>query len=220
MNTALQEFLLVCTLFVSLNGIAQIANRDYTVGEKLRYRMTGLNRSSGSEQTYTVDSFHTVKTDGETILEEISWVDDEEPGFRQKLSLDLSYNQPFPNPAIIPPHLVGPAFDLLTFYVDYRLILDSKLTEPGDSAYIEHGKPSSWAAGNLLVGEDCLDFEISLEAVFSDIMRFKVQHISPRKGICVKLSAPWMKESVVAGQFNNWVQRSIMMLRLGMSTLR
>src|SRR5205823_14093181 len=88
--------------------------------------------------------------------------------FRQRLSLDTGFTLAVPDLRQAPPMLIGPITDLLTFYSDLQLALRKNLISPGDHAYVEFGKPSSWADGTrVLLGEDSIDFDLTLKSVNS-----------------------------------------------------
>jgi len=181
--------------------------------------MLGLNDG----RRYLAESEHTVKkqSTGE-FFEEITWKRIVRDGkeidlsklsdFRQILSLDENFISPLPNLAQIPaeilPYLVGPIFDLMTFYVDTNPILfREKLSdiEKGLSVYIPFSKPASWADGSrVLMGEDCIDFNVSLSGTDS-LFALRVEHVGPPLKTCVSLPETWMA-SPLKSRPNNWVQ--------------
>jgi hypothetical protein len=72
---------------------------------------------------------------------------------------------------------------------------------------VPHGTPNSRAAGaNLLIGEDSIDFDITLQFVdpSAQVATILVQHVPPAKPQ-VNLPAPWMREPVEKAP-NNWVE--------------
>ena len=93
----------------------------------------------------------------------------------------------------------------MTFYVDLRLgSQQDELKRPGDTVYVKHGLPNSWADGSsVLLGEDCIDFDLTLLSIGRH-PRLLVKHVPP-KASCIRTPADWMKEPVSVHP-NNWVQ--------------
>jgi hypothetical protein len=106
--------------------------------------------------------------------------------------------------------LIGPSADLLTFYADLWLaIKQGALVHSGDHVYVRHGTPSSWADGTrTLIGQDSIDFDITLSVVNPDTGTAKllVRHLPPSKPQ-IPIPAKWM-EAPVADTANNWIQVS------------
>jgi hypothetical protein len=189
--------------------------RRYQEGEKLTYKMKGLNE----QWHYEIQADGIVKKspDG-TYFEEFAWShlisDGKESllspatsSLRQDLTLDPKRTPGFPNLSQVDPRLVGPLTDLLTFYVDVRLaIKNGNLAKAGDHFYFKRGTPASWADGNyVLVGESSIDFDITLKKVdqSNNTVILLARHVPPEKPE-VKLLANWMHKPV-ADTPNNWV---------------
>lgn len=206
-------------LFISILPKAEAApgfQRSYNEGEILTYIMTGLNDGVA----YTAMSEGLVKRNSQnSFFEEFSWTDlsvsgsklvlsSDDLSFRHFLSLDRTYTTPFPNISNINKFLIGPVFDLMTFYVDVQLFyMRFGELKPGDSLRIPHGSPNSWADGKrVIIGEDCIDFLLRLEEMdhSSHIAKIQVDHLPPENA-CVQFPADWMKKPV-SDSANNWVQ--------------
>ena len=196
--------------------------RHYVEGETIRYLMTGVNEGREYTINYMAEAEALVQRDDQgRFVEEFRWtrlvvagqevpLDEASADFRQRLSLDQNYEMVPPRPGEISginPMLIGPVFDLMTFYVDLHPSLhQGRLVEAGDSVYVEHGQPNSWADGtNTLVGEDCIDFELTLEGVSERAAQLRVRHVPPQE-TSIKLPAAWMQERVNPKTANNWVQ--------------
>jgi hypothetical protein len=191
-------------------------HRQYHDGETLVYNMTGLNES----WHYTIQAQGIVKKDASgAYVEEYRWtnlVSDGQPtalspgsdAFRERLSLDPDQGVTPPDPSSIDPKLVGPAMDLMTFYVDLWLAdKTGQLTHAGDHFYFKYGAPSSWANGSQVVlGLTSLDFDFTLKSVdpSSGTAVLIARHVPPEKSQ-VTLPAAWM-QTPVADTPNNWVQ--------------
>lgn len=191
-------------------------HRAYREGEKLAYHMKGVNES----WHYEIDAVGEVKKDAAgRFIEEFQWTHMTSEGqpvtlttaadYRQRLTLDPGVNPSGPNLTSVDPKMVGPVTDLMTFYVD--LWLPSKLGvlhKSGDHFYFRNPMgPSSWADGTrVLVGEDLIDFDLTLKTVdtAAGTALLEVKHVGPRDG-GLPLKAEWMKTPVGAGA-NNWVE--------------
>jgi hypothetical protein len=196
--------------------VAISLDRTYKPGEYLQYEMTGSNR--GWE--YQIQANDWVKQDEEgTFYEEIGWsnlrsnapmtLSPSSLSFRQVLSLAptskylaipllLSTVQPF---------LIGPITDMLTFYSDIFLARKMKLTQVGQHAYFEYGKPNSWADGQrVLLGQDSVDFDLTLLSSNAQdhTAVLLIRHVPP-KHPQMELPAPWM-QTPIGDAANNWVQ--------------
>ena len=192
--------------------------RTYVAGEQLGYVMTASNRNRESTRHYTAEcQGRVVQTDDGTFYEEFRWIrlevdgqeialDDASRSFVQRLSLDPDYELGAPDIRGVNPMLIGPIFDLMTFYVDTHPSLhQGRLARRGDRMYVAHGQPNSWADGTrVLVGEDCIDFELTLADVGPESAQLLVRHVPPRES-SIHLPAAWMREPVGDGP-NNWVQ--------------
>ena len=193
-----------------------LLTRRYQEGEKLIYRMKGVNQA----WRYEIQATGVVKKDSAgKYTEEYAWSNPVSNGevftlppasarFRQVISLDPEQIPAIPNLAEIHPTLIGPVTDLLTFYCDLWLpIRLGKLARAGDHFYRERGAPASWADGHRVVlGEDSIDFDVTLAEIdeSSHVATLVVRHLPPRQPN-LRLPAAWMREPV-AGTPNNWVQ--------------
>lgn len=205
----------IALLAQDISPSANLLLRRYQEGEKLTYKMKGLNE----QWHYEIQADGTVKkaADG-TYFEEFAWSHlisngKESPlspatsRLRQDLTLDLRRTPAFPNLSQVDPRLVGPLTDMLTFYVDVRFaIKNGTLAKAGDHFYFKRGTPASWADGNyVLVGESSIDFDITLKEVnqTNNTVTLLARHVPPKKPE-VKLPADWMHKPVTDTP-NNWV---------------
>src|SRR5262249_39597616 len=125
---------------------------------------------------------------------------------RQRLTLSPEFMLP-PDVARPDPQLIGPVLDLLTFYVDLWLSAKMPLARAGDHAHMPRSTPNSWADGRyVLVGEDAIDFDITLTAVDSAAgrARLRVSHVPPAR-VAVRFPASWMQPPLFDTP-NNWVE--------------
>lgn len=215
--------LLAVLLSLSLPAEAQTSSpvptpfhRSYVEGQILHYRMQGINEA----WHYSVEAKGTVKKDGNGVFyEDFGWsnmLTDGKPeilaasmvGYTQHLSLDPAQFPGPPNLNGVDPKMVGPVTDLMTFYVDYWLAAKfNQLQKPGDHFYFANPTVPSWADGQrVLVGEDAIDFDMTLKSVDTakGIAELEVRHVAPAQPR-IHLAALWM-QAPVAGQANNWVQ--------------
>jgi hypothetical protein len=193
--------------------------RRYVEGESTRYIMTGVNRGREHTITYSAEAEARVMRDDQgRFIEEVRWtrlvlagqeipLDEASANFRERVSLDPAADMSPPDIAGINPMLIGPVFDLMTFYVDLHPSLhQGRLSKPGDRVHVAHGQPNSWADGaNVIIGEDCIDFELTLERVEDSEAVLHVRHVPPRE-TSVTLPAPWLQERMNPASPNNWVQ--------------
>jgi hypothetical protein len=191
----------------------------YVAGETARYTMTGSHQGREFTVTYTAECESTVKRDAkDRFIEEFRWtrlnvagqdtpLDEVSRNFRQVVSLDPEVELTPPDITGINPMLIGPVFDLMTFYVDLHPSLhQGKLKSAGDRVHVAHGEPNSWADGtNVILGEDCIDFELTLSKMDDSVAVLNVRHVPPAKST-IKLPAAWMQERVKPDSPNNWVQ--------------
>ncbi len=190
--------------------------RRYAEGETLHYRMEGTNQGRSGTTRYRVDADGVVRRDSlGRFFEEFEWshlvqndtaVRVAPSAARQRLTLATEYTIP-PDLRSTAPVLVGPALDLLTFYVDLWLAAKLPLARAGDRIRVPGPGSTSWADGrSLLVGEDAVDFDVSLTAVDStaDVARVLVRHVPPEQAR-VRLPSEWMRAPAY-GSPNNWVQ--------------
>lgn len=194
--------------------------RRYRDGESTTYHMTASNQDVHRDLKYEADAVGTVKknTDG-VFVEDFEWtglVMNGKPvplptgkdAVHQVLSRDPAFRLGVPDLSKVPPALIGPITDLLTFYADLQLaVRDGKLNKPGDHFYFAHGVPASWADGTTVcVGEDSIDFDVSLSEVDekAGTATTVVKHVPPEKPQIRKV-ADWTSVPV-AGVENNWIQ--------------
>ena len=191
-------------------------HRSYQEGQTLAYHMTGTNEA----WHYTVEAKATVRKGANgAFYEDFSWSDmktDGKPealsvnmaGYTQRLSLDPNQFPAAPNLNGVDPKMVGPVTDMLTFYVDYWLAAKfNRLVKPGDHFYFSNPTIPSWADGQrVLVGEDAIDFDMTLVSVDTakGTAELEVKHVPPAQA-GVHLAAAWM-QAAVGGRPNNWVQ--------------
>ncbi len=192
-----------------------LLTRRYTEGEKLVYAMKGNNE--GWE--YEIQANGVVKKDsaGHTV-EEFSWsnfksnapmtLNDASLNFRQTLSLSPDSHPSAPDLSKVQPFLIGPITDMLTFYADLWLAMQqANFNHAGDHAYVKLGTPASWADGNyVLLGEDSIDFDLTLKGVDSakQVATVLARHVPPKEP-AVKLPSDWMRVPV-SDTPNNWVE--------------
>ena len=192
--------------------------RQYIAGETIRYVMTGVNESPQRIRRYAAEARSRVLQEEDGVfVEEIQWtslevdgtkieLDEASLNFRQYVSLDPGYQMTPPNFIGVNPMLIGPIFDLMTFYVDLHPDLhQNSLVNAGDAVHVPHGRPNSWADGmRVIVGEDCIDFELELESVGPEQATLRVRHVPPQE-LGVRLPADWMR-AAESETPSNWVQ--------------
>lgn len=196
--------------------------RRYREGESLAYHMTATNQGRGGAIHYEADAHGVVKKDASgAFVEEYTWsnlrfngqkvpLPESVAEFRQLLSLDPALLPALPNLGGVNPMLIGPIADLLTFYADdWLAIKQDALQIAGDHVYAKHGTANSWADGvRTLVGEDSIDFDITLNEVNQQggMAKMTVRHVPPAQPQ-IRKPAKWM-ETPVADTANNWVEVS------------
>ncbi len=210
--------LLLFMLIFSGHLLNSFPFRKYKEGNSFYYKMIGFN--NGKE--YEAVSHHQVKKQGDTFFEKVNWVSLQFDGkvislksmkdFDQILSLDKKHSGSFPDISKIDGKIrnliVGPIFDLMTFYVDLNPRLFFKKIdelEKGQPILFPYNKPSSWADGHFVIlGEDCINFRILFQ---NDKKRpfLRVEHIAPEKNLNITFPEKWMKNTIGPGE-NNWVQ--------------
>jgi hypothetical protein len=159
-------FLLASTLLAAQTtaGPRSPLARHYREGEALTYQMTAVN----DDWHYTAETAGIVKKNADgSYSEEFRWIGMTSNGqpvvlspstsaFRMQLSLDPARMPSGPDLSKVDRQLIGPALDLMTFYVD--LWITNKvgmLQHPGDHFYVPNPRPSSWADGTrVLTGEE------------------------------------------------------------------
>jgi hypothetical protein len=191
--------------------------RRYTSGTVSHYLMTGNNDG----WQYSIGATDVVKRDTSgRYYEEIGWsgltsnahqtLTPASLALRQTVSLDdpSSYMR-VPNLATVQPLLIGPITDTLTIYSDLLLAIQSKLVQPGQTAYVSRTTPNSWADGqHVLLGQDVVDFSLKVETVnpAEHSETLLIQHVPP-PALHIQLPAKWMHEPTSA-EPNNFVQVS------------
>lgn len=178
--------------------------------------MTAVN----DDWHYTAEAAAIVKKNADgTYREEFRWVgmtSNGQPivlsastsGFRMQLSLDPALTPSGPDLSKVDRQLIGPALDLMTFYVD--LWLTNKigiLRHSGDHFYVPNPRPSSWADGTrVLTGEDLIDFDLNFQSIdpAKKTALLVVHHVPPAHSN-LKFPAAWMEEPV-ADTPNNWIE--------------
>ena len=194
--------------------------RKYHEGEKTTYHMTASNKDVHRDLQYEADAVCTVRKQADGVfVDDFEWtalVVNQKPvalpsgkeAVHQVLSRNPAFRLSIPDLSKVPPALIGPITDLLTFYADLQLaVRDGKLNKPGDHFYFKHGSPASWADGaSVLVGEDSIDFDVSLSDVNekAGTATTIVKHVPPEKSQIRKV-ADWTSVPV-AGAENNWIQ--------------
>ena len=215
-------FVVACggSTFSNAQAASTAANplhRQYREGERLTYHMKAQNES----WHYEIDAEGVVKKDATgRFFEEFQWTHMTSGGqpvslalsvgdYRQKLTLDPDQIPSGPDLTKVDPKLIGPITDMMTFYAD--LWLANKLgvlKKAGDHFYFRNPMPpSSWADGKrVLVGEDAVDFDITLKSMdaTAGTALVEVNHVPP-KNSALPFKAGWMQEPVGSGA-NNWVQ--------------
>jgi hypothetical protein len=194
-------------------------HRRYQDGETLSYRMRTSNRDATGTITYEAECHAQVTKDPSgNFYERYSWrrlnfdgktVPLPIDGFHEDLSLDPEFKLSVPNLRLVPPALIGPITDLLTFYADAQLAMrQGRLVRTGDRVYVPNGKPNSWAdARSVVLGEDAIDFDIVFERADHRTATVVVRHVPPQKPR-IQIPAPWMRSPVVDHEANNWVEVS------------
>ena len=190
-------------------------HRQYHEGEKLAYRMTGVNE----DWHYTIEATGQVKRDSSgAFFEEYQWSDLKSAGqptplspqtadFRQRLSLDPNQNPSMPDLSKVDPKIIGPITDFMTFYADLWIAIKTgQLKGPGDHFYMPYGVPSSWADGTYVrLGQSSIDFDMTWKSTDSTghTAELEIRHVPPTKSM-VTLPAAWM-QAPVGDKPNNWV---------------
>jgi hypothetical protein len=225
---ALLPYLVPARIVQGINGNVvaaaplKLLNRHYQDGEKLSYHMKATNKGFLGTTSYEADAIGVVKIDSNgRFYEEYKWTNlivntkhivlpAASLNYRQSLSLApgaTGYGWPFADLNRVHPRLTGPILDLYNFYVDLQLAMaQTNLTHAGDHVFLKYGKPAFWTHGSTVLGEDSIDFDITLEKIdrTNQIATILVRHVPPEKPQ-IKLPAEWM-HMPVADTPNNWVQ--------------
>jgi hypothetical protein len=175
-------------------------------------------KGKNNEWAYEIRITGTVRNDaGGQFIDEFAWSDFVSDGVPRALTpeeqamrvqVTLAGGRPFvmPNLAKAGP-IVGPVTDLLTFYADLFLAMHvGVLVRSGDHIKVPSPAIGSWAAGPILIGEDAVDFDITLTDIDTDrgVARLLIKHVPPAAP-GIRLVAEWMRQPV-ADTANNWVQ--------------
>jgi hypothetical protein len=206
-------FVLSSAFALSAQG-GPVLVRRYVEGERLQYLMKGQNDGT----TYEVRIIGVVKkgADGR-LLEEFSFsnfISNGKPvalspsaeAFRVGVRLQKG-EPPFTPPDLSKaPRLIGPITDLLTFYSDLFLAMfEGELRNAGERFFFQNPVVPSWADGNFVViGEDAIDFDITLTHMSAGVASLLIKHVPPAQPK-IRLPAEWMRKPV-ADTPNNWVQ--------------
>ncbi|HET9868089.1 MAG TPA: hypothetical protein VFQ06_12400 [Nitrospira sp.] len=191
-----------------------LLRRTYIEGECLRYHMKGEDGGT----TYEVRLTASVKKDAENrFFEEYAWSDLVKNGAPRALSptaqaFRLAVTlEPGGVPFLLPDlskaeGLVGPVTDLMTFYADLFLAMHAGvLRKPGDHFYFPNPVKASWADGRtVIIGEDDIDFDITLKEIDASSAVVLIKHVPP-PAPKIRFVADWMR-SPVADSPNNWVE--------------
>ena len=189
--------------------------RRYVEGDRVEYLMKAQHDNS----SYQVRISGTTKkaSDGR-FVDEFAWSDLVVNGAPRalaatsqafRLTVTLEGETPFEMPDLSKaPGLIGPVTDLMTFYADLFLAMhQGALRKAGDRFYFPNPTTSSWADGTVvLLGEDHIDFDITLTAVdaASRVASLLIKHVPPTAPK-IRPPAGWM-QTRVADTPNNWVQ--------------
>ena len=209
-NVWLGLLLVTAVSTVTLFAAESLLERRYKDGEKLTYKMHGLNNN----WKYEIQANGVVMESGGKLFEEYGWtgmtgidLSAASLAFRQKLSLSPNFTLTVPDLSKVQPQMIGPITDLLTFYADMQVAQHGQLSKAGDHYYFKHGAPNSWADGAYYVlGQDSIDFDVTLTKVdaANKIADLNVRHVPPQNPE-IKLPAEWMRKPV-ADTPNNWVE--------------
>jgi len=192
-------------------------SRQYREGEKISYHMKATNKDRLKTMSYEAQADGMVKKDAAShFYEEYQWsgvvwngqTAPVPPDFRQILSLDPGSRPQLPDLQHAGSDLVGPTLDLFTFYTDLMMALrNPELKSTGNHAYVKIGGPNSWAAGEgLILGEDSIDFELTVQSVdrSANVVTLLVRHVPPTQPK-IHMPAAWM-HTPVTDTPNNWVE--------------
>ena len=192
--------------------------RRYLVGDSVHYAMVASNQGRTETLRYSARADGVVSKDSlGRFVEDLEWSHLTRDGaavalpagtaaVRQRVSLAPEVMLP-PDVAHGDPRLVGPVLDLFTFYVDLWLAAKMPLARPGDHVRFPRNTPNSWADRRyVILGEDAIDFEITLLSIDSASGRAKLQvrHVPPATAV-VHPPVTWMQAPLFDTP-NNWVQ--------------
>jgi len=199
-------FLLMVVLDIQ-QSTGPLLKRRYRIGDEWSYRMEGVN--NGDRYALTIAGAVRQRTDGHSI-DELTWPGPQD--LRQVITLDGTAGPFLPADVAAgiakAPRLVGPFTDMLTFYADLYLAMHQDgLQKAGDHVLVANPQTGSWADGRtVIVGEDHVDFDLTLSAVDStaDSATLIAKHIPPPTPK-IHLPADWMRPAI-ADTPNNFVE--------------
>jgi hypothetical protein len=192
--------------------------RRYRLGDSLHYVMDASNQGRAQTIRYSAHADGVVANDSlGRFVEDLEWSHFVRDGAAVSLSAGaVAVHQRVslapdvmlaPDVAHADPRLIGPVLDLLTFYVDLWLSAKMPLARPGDRARFPRNTTNSWADGrSVILGEDAVDFEMTLLSIDSTNGRAKLQvrHVPPATAV-VHPPAAWMQVPLYDTP-NNWVE--------------
>lgn len=190
--------------------------RRYAVGDTIHYHMRAINVEGADTIRYqaAVDG-RVVRDSTGLFIEQLIWshlvrgsasiaLTTDAARVGQALSLASGW-QPVPGLSGLDPRLVGPVLDLFTFYVDLKLAASQPaIAKRGDHVFLPIGVGGSWADGmRTILGQDAVDFDVTLEELSRDQAKVVVKHLAPAVEK-LELPAAWMHDPV-GDRPNNWV---------------
>lgn len=192
-----------------------LLRRTYLEGERLTYRIRGNDNEDGKVTTYDATAVGVVRRDSlGRFLEDYLW-SFSAPGappdtakMHQSVSLAREVIPAPPDLRRLDMRLVGPALDFMTFYVDLWLAgLQPSLTRAGAGAYFPSSANGAWTDGrHVILGEDAIDFDMSVASADGDSIVLVVWHVPPGKSR-LRLPASWMETIVDSTpRPKNWVE--------------
>jgi hypothetical protein len=196
---------------------ASVLARRYREADSLHYVMNATNQGRTETLRYSARADGVVHKDSlGRFIEDFEWSHLVRngrdvalvagPSVRQRLTLSPDFMLP-PDVARTDPRVLPPVLDLLTFYVDLWLSAKLPLAHAGDHARVPRGTPNSWADGRVVIlGEDAIDFDITLMSIDSAARRARLQvrHV-PTAAAVVHFPASWMQPALFDTP-NNWVE--------------
>ncbi len=203
---------------VAQNAAVSLLTRRYRLGDSLHYAMDASNQGRTQTAHYSARADGVVRKDSlGRFIEDLEWSNLVRDGaavglaagtaaVRQRVTLAPDVML-LPDLAHGDPRLAGPVLDLLTFYVDLWLSAKMPLARPGDHARVPRNTTNSWADGrSVILGEDAIDFEMTLLSIDSTSGRAKllVRHVPPATAV-VHPPAAWMQVPLFDTP-NNWVE--------------
>lgn len=214
---ALSLLTLLCAQSAGAQHAGVLARR-YREGDSLHYEMVATNAYRDRVLRYSARAVGVVQRDSlGHFVEDFEWsalvrndsavaLPAGTASVHERLSLAPEV-VPAPDIRHTSPLLVGPALDLLTFYVDVWLAAKLPLGKAGDHLRVPGPGATSWADGQVVtLGEDAIDFDVTLTAIDSlaKLARLTVRHVPPDSSR-VRLPADWMRGPLYATP-NNWVE--------------